>query len=326
MFAKIRLAGIALALTALSLPAAAQDFPSKPITLVVPFATGGGTDAMSRIVAEHMSGTLGQRVVVENQVGAGGTVGSRRVARSAPDGYTIMMAGLGSHAASMGLYLEPGYDPPKDFEAVSLVAYLPLFLVVKKSFPANTFAEFAALLKKDPTTYTYGSAGIGSSAHLACLYLESLIGVKVEHAPFAGAGPAMNALLGEHLDYTCDAAGPIVPHVKSGAVKGLVVAGRNRLTALPDMPTAAEAGIPKFIVYGWNMIMTPKGVPPAVADKLQKAVLAAVADPAVAKRIVEIGAEVALPEERGNKAGNEFLKAELDRWLPLMANAGVKKQ
>lgn len=326
MIASIRRASIALFAAALSWGAVAQDYPVKPITLVVPFAAGGGTDAMARTVAEHMSNTLRQRLVVENVVGAGGTIGSRRAARAAPDGYTIIMAGLGSHVASMGLYREPGYDPAKDFEAVSLVAYLPLFLAVRKSFPANNFAEFAALLKRDPGKYTYGSAGIGSSAHLACLYLESLLGVKVPHSPFAGAGPAMTALLGEHLDYTCDAAGPIIPHVKSGAVKGLVIAGRNRMLALPDMPTAAEAGIPKFIVYGWNMLMTPKGVPAAAAEKLQHAALAAVTDAAVVKRIVDSGAEMALPEERGQKAGNEFLRAELERWLPLMRAAGVKAQ
>ena len=326
MIDRFRFASMALVLAILTCAASAQDYPGKPITLIVPFAAGGGTDAMARIVAEHMSLTLRQPVLVENLVGAGGIIGSRRAARAAPDGYTIVMAGLGSHVAGMGLYLEPGYDPLKDFESVSLVAYLPLFLAVKKSFPANTFSEFAALLKADPGKYTYGSAGIGSSAHLACLYLESLLGVKVAHAPFLGAGPAMTALLGEHLDYTCDAAGPIVSHVKTGAVKALVIAGRNRMLALPNMPTAAEVGIPKFVVYGWNMIMAPKGVPVPVADKLQAAVLAAIRDPAVAKRIVDSGAEIALPEERGQKAGNEFLQAELDRWLPLMKAAGVKPQ
>jgi len=326
MIATIRMAGLALAACALSWPAAAQDYPSKPITLVVPFATGGGTDAMSRIVAEHMSGTLGQRVVVENQVGAGGTIGSRRAARAAPDGYTIVMAGLGSHSAAMGLYKEPGYDPRTDFAAVSLVAYLPLFVVTKKSLPVTDFRSFVTLLKQDPGKLSYGSAGVGSSAHLACLYLEHLTGVKVEHIPFTGAGPALTALLGEHVDYTCDAAGPVVAQIKSGAVKGLVVTGRNRMAALPDMPTSAEQGMPNYIVYGWNMIMAPKATPADVIEKLSAAVAAAVNDKAVAQKIIDSGAEVPGAEERGPKAGDAFVRAELDKWLPLMKSAGIQPQ
>jgi tripartite-type tricarboxylate transporter receptor subunit TctC len=314
-----------MALFAAASPSAsAQAFPTGPITFVVPFAPGGATDAISRIFAEHMSGTLGQPVVVENSAGAGGTVGSRRVMRAEPNGYTILMGNLGTHAASLALFADPGYDPRTDFKPVGLAASIPMFVATKKSLPVKNFREFAEYMKARPGKLNYGTAGIGSTAHLTCLFMEQQLGTRAEHVPFPGSGPALSALLGEHIDFVCDAAGAIVPQIQSGAVNGLVVTGRNRVDALPNMPTSAEAGFGKFIVYGWNIIFAPKGTPDAVMAKLSAAVAAAIKDPQVQKKVLAAGAELPRDEDIGPKAAAAIVKEDIDRWIPLMKGAGVQ--
>ena len=305
---------------------AAESFPSKPITIVVPFAPGGATDAVARIYADNMSKTLGQPVVVQNMTGAGGTVGSRYVMRAKPDGTTILIGNLGTHVASLGLFANPGYDPVTDFKAVSLIASIPMFVVAKKSLPVKNFREFVTYLKEHPGQLSYGTAGIGSTAHLTCLYLEKLVGSQAQHVPYAGTGPALSALLGQHIDYVCDAAGAIVPQLQAGAVNGLVVTTRERLTALPDMPTSIEAGYPEFIVYGWIIIFAPKDTPNSVITILGDALAKAAKDPEVRDKILAAGSELPRIQDLGPQAAAKLLNQEIERWIPLMKSAGIRPE
>jgi len=308
-----------------SMPTAlAQSFPSGAITFIVPFAPGGATDTIARLYADHMSKTLGHPVVVQNMTGAGGTVGSRHVMRAPANGYTILMGNLGTHVASMALFADAGYDPRTDFKAVSLVASIPMFVASRKSLPVKDFRDFIQYLKANPGKLSYGTAGIGSTAHMTCLLMEQLVGGQAVHVPFPGSGPALASLLGNHIDYVCDAAGAIVPHIQTGAVKGLVVTSRNRLAALPNVPTSVEQGYANFLIYGWNVIFAPRSTPDAVIDKLYTAIIAARRDPEVQQKIVAAGAELPDISDMGPEPGAALVKSEVDRWIPLMRAAGIK--
>jgi tripartite-type tricarboxylate transporter receptor subunit TctC len=311
----------ALAAAVFAGPAHADTYPSRQITLIVPFAAGGPTDIIARIVSEHMARTLGQTIVVENAAGAGGTTASTRVARATPDGYTIMMGNLGTHSASVGLYPRLAYDPRTDFEPVINTAGTPMLISAHKDFPANTLQEMIALIRANPSRYNYGHGGVGSTSHLTCVFFHHLVGAPVQHVPFRGSGPAMAALLGKQLDYVCDQTVGIVPQL--GSLKTFVVATPSRLPTAPDVPTSAEAGLPAFQAVGWNAIFAPKGTPKEIVDRLNAAGRAALADEAVRKRLLELGCEI--PDAAGQtpEALRAHVAAEVDKWTPVIKAAGV---
>jgi tripartite-type tricarboxylate transporter receptor subunit TctC len=306
-----------------SLAAVAQPYPSRPITIVVPFAAGGGTDTVARILAEHMSRKLGQSIIVENAVGAGGTLGALRIARAAPDGYRLLMGNLGTHAASVVLYPNRGYDPVNDFDPIGLIASLPLFVGAKKSLPVTDLKSFIAYAREHQKTMNYGSAGIGSSGHMVCHFMNTLIDVNVQHVPYRASGQALTALLAGDVDYVCDAAGAITEQILSGNVRGVVVSAKERLAALPDMPTSIEQGLPAFQAVGWNMLFAPKATPPEIVSRLSAAVEDALNDPAFQKRLVDLGAVVPKPNEADPVSSRELVRSEIDKWVPVLKSAGI---
>ncbi|QCK85766.1 tripartite tricarboxylate transporter substrate binding protein BugD [Phreatobacter aquaticus] len=312
---------LAAGLIALASPAAAQSFPSRAITMIVPFAAGGTTDIIARIVSEHMSRTLGQSIVVENVGGAGGTTGSTRVARATPDGYTLIMGNMGTHSASVGLYPNLAYDPRTDFEPIMNAAGTPMMIAAHKDFPASTLQEMIALIRANPGRYNYGHGGVGSTSHLTCVFFHHLVGAPVQHVPFRGSGPALAALLGKQLDYVCDQTVTIVPQLAN--LKTYVVATPSRLGVAPDVPTSAEAGLPVFQVVGWNAMFAPKGTPREIIERLNAAGRAALADESVRKRLLELGCEI--PDAAGQtpEALGAHVRAEVEKWTPVIKAAGV---
>jgi len=300
-------------------PALAQS--GRPVTLVVPFAPGGPTDVIARIVADHMTRTLQAPIVVENVAGAGGTTGSTRVARATPDGSTIIMGNMGTHSASVGLYPNPAYDPRTDFEPILNVAGTPMMIAVHPDVPANTLAELYALVRANPGRFNYGHGGVGSTSHLTCVFFHHLIGAPVQHVPFRGSGPAMAALLGKQLDYVCDQTVGIVPQLAN--LKTYVIATPIRSPAAPAVPTSAEAGLPAFQAVGWNALLAPKGTPREIVMRFNGAGRAALADATVRGRLLELGAVI--PDEAGQtpEALGAHVRAEVDKWVPVIRAAGV---
>lgn len=301
--------------------AMAQPFPARSVTMVVPFAAGGPTDVIARIMADHMGRSLGQTVLVENAAGAGGTTASLRVSRATPDGYTIMMGNLGTHSASVGLYPTLAYDPRSDFTPIMNAAGTPMLISAHKEFPANNLQEFIALLKANPAQYNYGHGGIGSTSHLTCVFFHHLIGAPVQHVPFRGSGPAMNSLISKQLDYVCDQSVGIIPQLTN--LKTYVVATPKRLDVAPNVPTSTEGGLPTFQAVGWNAMFAPKNTPRDIIDRLNAAGRAALADENVRKRLLELGCDI--PSEAGQtpEALAAHVKAEVDKWVPVIKAAGV---
>lgn len=317
-------AALLLALGSFLAPAMAQTYPNAPITMIVPFAAGGPTDVIARIMAEHMSRTLGQNVIVENVAGAGGTAGSLRVARATPDGYTLLMGNMGTHAASVGLYPNLAYDPRTDFAPIINAAGTPMLISAHKDFPANSLQEMVALIRADPKKYNYGHGGVGSTSHLTCIFFHHLVGAPVQHVPFRGSGPAMTALLGKQLDYVCDQTVGIVPQLSN--LKTFVVATPQRIDAAPAVPTSAEGGLPDFQAVGWNAIFAPKSTPPEIVARLNTAALAALADETVRKRLLDLGCIIAPDAGLTPDALGAHVRAEVDKWTPVIKAAGVTAQ
>ena len=326
---KVRSALLALTLlaTLASHPCVAQEqaYPSRPITLIVVFAAGGPTDVMARIVSEHMSRTLGQQIVIENVAGVGGTTGGTRGARAAPDGYTLTVGSLGSHAAAPGLYKNLAFDP-RDLATIGMIAGTPGYVVVRKEFPAKTFAEFVAYAKANPGKITSGHAGVGSTPHLQCLLLASQASLDLVYVPYRGSAPAMNDLVAGQIDSMCDLAPTVVPQVQSGTIRALLVSMPERAATTPDVPTASEAGIPEYQFAGWNAMFAPKGTPQPVVDKLSKALLAALSDVAVQKRIADVGAIPAVAKDATPDALRILLAAEIEKWTRILSDARVSGQ
>lgn len=312
---------LALAVAAFAGTAQAQTYPAKTITMVVPFAAGGPTDIIARLMADHMGRTLGQTIVVENVAGAGGTTASLRVSKATPDGYTIMMGNLGTHSASVGLYPNLPYDPRTDFEPVMNAAGTPMLISAHKDFPANTLQELIALIKASPGKYNYGHGGVGSTSHLTCVFFHHLVGAPVQHVPFRGSGPAMQALIGKQLDYVCDQTVGIVPQLTN--LKTYVVATPARLQVAPDVPTSKEAGLPAFQAVGWNAMFAPKGTPKEIVAKLNAAGKAALADEKTRKRLLDLGCEIPDAAGQTSEALAAHVRAEVDKWVPVIKAAGV---
>jgi len=314
-------AAVAIGLAAA--PAAGQsNYPTRPITLIVPFAAGGPTDVVARIVSEHMSRTLGQQIVVENIVGAGGTTASTRAARANPDGYTLEMGHMGTHAAAVALYPNLAYKPDVDFEPIGMAAGTPVLILAKKDFPAKDLKEFAAYVKANVDKLNMAHAGVGSVAFTSCLLLNSILGVKPTSIPFQGTGPAMNALVGGQVDYMCDQIVNAVPQILGGTIRAYAIGTAERNPALPNVPTTKEAGMPEFQVSAWNAIFAPKGTPKPIVDKLADALDKALDDDTVRKRLLELGSDIPDKPRRGPRALTALVKGEIDRWTPIIKASG----
>ena len=305
--------------------AAAQDFPSKPVMFTVPFAAGGPADVIGRILANGMSKVLNQQFVVENTVGAGGTIGTAKVAASPPDGYSLLLMHI-SHAANVAFYPNLRYDPVKDFEPIGLVAELPMAIVARKDFPASNFKEFIAYLSANNEKMTYGFAGIGSASHLCSLLFFHAINTTVNGAPYKGTAPALNDLLGGHLDFMCDQTINVLQPAKSGLVKAFAATTPQRLKVAPELPTIAESGLSDFQMVVWYAMYAPKGTPKPIIDKLSAALQKALQDPEVQERLAQSGAETVPPERARPDVLRDHLKVEIDRWVPIIRKAGVLAQ
>jgi tripartite-type tricarboxylate transporter receptor subunit TctC len=303
---------------AASVPAAAQDFPKHNITMTVPFAAGGPTDIVARIVAEHMSRTLGQPLIIENVVGAGGTTGATRAMRAANDGYSIIMGHMGTHAAAVSLYPTLAYKPDVDFEPIGMAAGTPVLIVARKDIPAKDLKEFIAYAKAKNDKVNMAHAGVGSVSFTTCLLLNSILQIKPTQIPFNGTGPALNALVGSQVDFMCDQIVNLVPHVTGKTIRALAIGTAERNPALPDVPTASEAGLPAFQASAWNALFAPKGTPKPIVDKLADALDKALDDPAVRKRLLDLGSDIPGKDRRGPQALSILVKSEIAKWSPIL--------
>lgn len=301
-----------------------DDYPGRAITLVVPFAAGGPTDVVARIAAAGLSTRLGQQVVVENVAGAGGTIGALRVSRAAPDGYTMLLGQTGTHAFAVALYSKLPYDPVKDFEPVGNIANAPQVIVTKKPGPANSLKELAAFVKANDSKLNIGHAGIGSTSHVACLLFNSQIGANPNYVPYRGTAPALNDLIGGQIDYMCDQITNVVGQVKGGSVQIVSIFGPRRSPVLPDVPTAAEAGMSELNAVIWNGLFFPKGTAQPIIEKMSAALAKTLDDPTTQQRLADLGADVPAPGDRGPAAFRDLVKREIDRWTPIIKGAGVQ--
>ncbi len=305
-------------------PLAAQEFPSRPMSMVVSAAAGGPIDVFGRIMAERMSQLLGQRVVIENVPGAGAMLGGQRVAKAAPDGYTMLLGTIATHAHSQTLYRKPLYDAVKDFTPVALIAELPLVLIARKDLPANTLEEFIAYAKANPGRMNYGSAGAGSATHLGCLLLASAIGADFQHVPYRGTGPAMQDLQGGRIDFLCEIIVTAVPQIQAGTVKAIASLAGARAAVLPDVPTVVEKGLPKAQAYSWTAVFLPKGTPAAIVDRLHDATVKAMDTPSVREQLQGLGAVIVGPERRSPEYLQRFVQDEIEKWAgPIRASGAI---
>jgi tripartite-type tricarboxylate transporter receptor subunit TctC len=304
----------AAALAFLAGAASAQQYPTKPITVIVPFAAGGPTDVIARIVGESMSKTLGQQLVIENIAGAGGTTGITRGKEAANDGYTIMMGHMGTHGAAPALYPNIRYNPVTDFEPIGMAAGTPIVIVARKDFPAANLKEFADRLKAGQDKLNEANAGVGSVSHTTCTLLHVQLGTKPTRVPYTGTGPVLNDLVGGKVDYACDQIVNLVTQIQAGAIRAYAIATPARSPALPDVPTTKEAGMPEYEVSAWNALFAPKGTPAPIVARLNDALSKALDDPNSRKRLLDLGGVLPEGNERTSAWLGTFVAAEVDRW------------
>jgi tripartite-type tricarboxylate transporter receptor subunit TctC len=306
---------LAAAVLALSAgPVEAQTYPTRPITVIVPFAAGGPTDVIARIVGDHMSRTLGQQVIVENVVGAGGTTGISRGAAATADGYTIMMGHMGTHGAAPALYKNLKYDPAKDFAPIGIAAGTPILVVARINFPPKGLMEFVSHLKTSGDKINEGHAGVGSVSFTTCTMFNVMTGAKPTRVPYSGTGPVINDMLAGKLDYACDQIVNLAPQIQGGKIKAYAIATEKRSPALPDVPTTTEAGLPDFKVSAWNALFAPKGTSKDIVAKLNDALSKALSDPATRKRLLDLGGVIPEGRERTAEHLAEFVVSEVERW------------
>ncbi len=317
------LAALFLVTLAGTLPACAQEYPRKAIRLIVPFAPGGGNDTVARAIAQSAGASLGQPVVIDNRAGAGGMLGAQLAAKSPPDGYTLFLGGVGSHAVNPNLHARLPYDPVRDFAPITLIASAPSVLVVHPSLPARTLAEFTALAKASPGRINYASNGNGSSAQLAAVLYESMAGVRMVHVPYKGLAPALVDLLAGEVQAMFSSVVAIVPSIKAGRLRALAVTGKRRAAALPEVPTLDESGVPGYEAGSWYGILAPAGTPQAIVAKLHEAIVHALARPEVRERLVSEGAEVIGSTPQAFAA---HITAELARMGKLIRDAGIRME
>ncbi len=315
----------ALVLASVTLAAAAQGFPSKPVVIIVPFAAGGPTDTIARIMGERMARSLGQPVVVENAVGAGGTIGVGRVVRAAPDGYTIGIGHLGTHVINGAVHQLP-YDLLADLEPVAMFVSNPQILVSKTAVPAKDLKEFIAWVKANPEQASAGTGGPGTPSHVSGVYFGNEIHVPVQIIHYKGSGPALQDVIGGHIAMTFDQALNALPQVRGGRVRAYAVTAKSRLAAAPDIPTTDEAGLPGFYMSIWHGFWVPKGTPRAVVDRLNSAVKEALTDPAVRKKLEDLGQEITPVDQQTPEALRAHHKAEIEKWWPVIKQAGIKAE
>ena len=309
------------ALCALVAPSQAQTYPTRSITMIVPFAAGGPTDVIARIVTGHMAQTLGQSIIIENVVGAGGTTATTRAARATNDGYTLITGHMGTHAAAVPLYPTLAYHPEKDFEPISILAGTPILILARKDFPPKDLKEFMTYVKANEAKVNAAHAGVGSVSHVSCQLLNSILGVRPTGVPFNGTGPAMNALVAGQVDYMCDQIVNAVPQINAGTIKAYAIATPERNPSLPNLPTTTEAGLPAFQAQAWNAIFAPKGTPEPVIAKLNAAVVKALDDEAVRKRLLDLGSVVPATADRTPEALAMLVKSEIAKWTPVLKPA-----
>jgi tripartite-type tricarboxylate transporter receptor subunit TctC len=294
--------------------ARAAAYPERPVTLIVPFAAGGPTDVVARIVGDHMSRTLGQQLVIENVTGAGGTTGTTRAAQANPDGYTILMGHMGTHGAAPAVYPNLKYDPQKDFLPIGLAASTPILIVAKKAFPAKDLKEFVAYAKANSEKLNEAHAGVGSVSHTTCSLLNSILGIKPARVPYQGTGPALNDLVGGQVDYMCDQIVNLTPQIQAGSIRAYAIATEKRSPALPDVPTTKEAGLPEFQVTAWNAMFAPKGTPKEIVTKLNDALVKALDDETTRKRLLDLGGVISDRPGRTPEALGTLVASEIARW------------
>jgi tripartite-type tricarboxylate transporter receptor subunit TctC len=298
--------------------ASAADYPNRNITLVVPFAPGGTTDIVARLVGEHMAKTLGQSIIVENDAGAGGTVASRRVAQAAADGYTLMIGTLGTHGAGPSQYPNLKYDPRRDFTPIGQTSEMPFVLVTRKDFPTSNLKEFVEYVKRNQDKVSEAHAGVGSEIHAACTLLQSLIGTKTARVAYRGGAPAINDVVAGQVDFACTVLATVAPHVQAGSLKALAVTGPERVDVLKDIPTTAEAGLPAFQATTWTAMFAPKDLPQAIQSKLIDALTKALDDPATRKRLIDLGGQIPDGARRTPQALQSLVESEVARWAPVL--------
>ena len=298
-------------------------YPTRPITMIVPFAAGGPTDGLARLVAQAMSSDLGQQIVVENVGGAGGTIGSARAAKATPDGYTLLFGHAGTHAASVGLYKKLPYDPVNDYEHIGEAGDAPQILIVKKDLPVSNLKEFVDYVKANQDKMNFGTAGVGSASHLGGVMLNVALGTNVKAVNYRGAGPAMNDLLAGTLDYMIDVSTTALPQIQGGTVKPIAVMRTKRISALPDLAASPEGGVAGLDFSVWNVIMAPKGTPRPIVDRLNLALRNGLKDEKVRARLTELAIE--LPDEArlSPEGAKAHVKAEIEKWVPALKSAGV---
>jgi len=303
--------------------ATAQDWPTRPVTLIVPFAAGGGVDVSARIQAQRMSELIGQSIIVENVGAAAGMAGGQRVAKAPPDGYTFLIGNSGTHAFNQSLYKKPLYNAVTDFQPVGLMTESPRALIARKDLPANNLQELIAYLKANAGKAQFGSAGVGSGTHLPCVLFNLAIGVDVTHVPYRGEGPLMQDLIGGRIDYMCATMQSGAVQVKDGNAKGIAVMAKARVAIIPDVPTTGEQGLPGVEASVWNAFFLPKGTPDPIVRKLNKAMTDTLDDPAIRKRLEELGLEIVPPERRSPEYLAKFVPEEIERWAKPVHAAGI---
>jgi tripartite-type tricarboxylate transporter receptor subunit TctC len=318
------LIAVALAATcSIAADAAAQNFPTRPVTIIVPFAAGGPSDVLARVLGERMRTTLNQTVIVENVTGAGGTIGVTRAARAPADGYTISFGHLGTHVINGSIY-PLTFDLLSDLDPIGLIGGNPQMVVSKNAVPAKNLKELIAWIKANEANVTFGTAGVGSGSHFSGLYFQSLIGTKARYVPYRGTGPAMQDLVAGNIDIIVDQASNAMPQVQGGKIRAYAITQNKRIAAGPDIPTVDEAGLPGYHIWLWSGMWVPKGTPKDVIAKLNAALREALADPGVLKRFADLGLEAAPDNRRAPEALRAHQKAEADKWWPMIKAAGVK--
>jgi tripartite-type tricarboxylate transporter receptor subunit TctC len=317
------IAAAAVALLAFVGPVAADDFPSRTVTIVVPFSAGGPSDALARILAKSMEAKLGKSVVIENVTGAAGSIGVGRVVRSAPDGYTVSFGHLGTHVANGAIY-KLGYDLVTDLEPVVLLPSNPMIIVSKNAVPAKSLKELIDWMKAKPTPATAGTAGAGSGSHIAGLYFENVTGVKLQYVPYRGTAPAMNDLIAGQIDVIVDQLSNSIAQVRAGTIRGYAVTDTTRAASAPEIPTTDEAGAPGFHMTLWSGLWVPKGTPKDIVAKLNAAAVAALNDPAVRRQLENLGLRMPPPDQHSPEALGTWQKAEIAKWWPMIKAANVR--
>ena len=316
------LAGLVL-LAAMAGTAAAQEWPTRPITLVVPFTPGGGIDVSARIQALQMGELLGQSIVVDNVGAAAGTVGSQRVAKAAPDGYTMLIGNTGTHAYSQSLYKRPLYNSVTEFQPVGLVSESPRILLARKDLPVGNLQEFIAYAKANQASMQFGSAGVGSGTHLPCVLFNLTLGLNITHVPYRGAGPVMQDLIGGRIDYFCDTIQTGAQQAKQGTVKGIAVMAAKRVPIIAELATTGEQGVAGVEATVWNAFFLPKGTPDPIVRKLNKAMNDMIENAVIRRKLEELGLEIVPPEQRTPEYLAKYLPEEVERWGKVIKAAGI---